>query len=347
MKKHLIIGGGVAGVALAWQLIKKGHLVLLIDNKQNKSSTIAAGMINPIVFRRVTKSWRVDEFLPFAIDFYKEAEAATESQFFNSIKIRRFFASEQEKKYWLRKQEEEPYKKYLSPEEKYKHEFTSPQNNLGSAMVKNAFRVNAQSFMHQMHKLFRTKNCLIYESFDHALFNPDKMSYNREKYDSIVFCCGTDQDKTPYFNSIEIQHTKGEILTVRAKQMPNKETWNKKGFILPIGPDSFKIGATIERNTNDTKVTDHGRKELLNVINGLYSGSYDITEQIAGIRPTVYDRRPVLGEHPKHKRLFIFNGLGTKGYLMAPLLAQEMADFMIDGKALHEEVQLSRFYKNK
>ncbi|MDC1243816.1 FAD-binding oxidoreductase, partial [Crocinitomicaceae bacterium] len=188
---------------------------------------------------------------------------------------------------------------------------------------------------------------LIHESFDLALFNPDKMSYNREKYDSIVFCCGTDQDKIPYFNSIEIQHTKGEILTVRAKQMPNKETWNKKGFILPIGPDSFKIGATIERNTNDTKVTDHGRKELLNVINGLYSGSYDITEQIAGIRPTVYDRRPVLGEHPKHKRLFIFNGLGTKGYLMAPLLAQEMADFMIDGKALHEEVQLSRFYKNK
>lgn len=347
MKKHLIIGGGVAGVTLAWQLIKKGHLVLLIDNKQNKSSTIAAGMINPIVFRRVTKSWRVDEFLPFAIDFYKELEVATGSQFFNSIKIRRFFASEQEKKYWILKQEEESYKKYLSPEENYKHEFTSTQNNLGSAIVKNAFRVNAQAFMQQTHKLFKAKNCLNHVSFDPALLNPDKMMYNGEKYDSIVFCCGIDQDKVPYFNSIEIQHTKGEILTVRAKQMPNEETWNKKGFILPIGADSFKIGATIERNTNNTKVTDHGRKELLNVINGLYSGSYDITEQIAGIRPTVYDRRPVLGKHPKHSRLFIFNGLGTKGYLMAPLLAQEMAGFMIDGKALHEEVQLSRFYKNK
>ena len=105
MKKHLIIGGGLAGVTLAWQLIKKGQGVLLIDNKKNKSSSIAAGMINPIVFRRVTKSWRVDEFLPVAKDFYKEVEVATGSQFFNSIKIRRFFSSEQEKNSWQQKQE--------------------------------------------------------------------------------------------------------------------------------------------------------------------------------------------------------------------------------------------------
>ena len=104
---NLIIGGGLAGVTLAWQLIKKGQGVLLIDNKQNKSSSIAAGMINPIVFRRVTKSWRVDEFIPKAKDFYREVEAATGSQFFDSIKIRRFFSSEQEKQSWHQKQEEE------------------------------------------------------------------------------------------------------------------------------------------------------------------------------------------------------------------------------------------------
>ena len=93
MKKHLIIGGGLAGVTLAWQLIKKGQGVLLIDNKKNKSSSIAAGMINPIVFRRVTKSWRVDEFLPVAKEFYKEVEVATGSRFFNSIKIKKLHFS--------------------------------------------------------------------------------------------------------------------------------------------------------------------------------------------------------------------------------------------------------------
>ena len=190
MKKHLIIGGGVAGVTLAWQLIKKGHLVLLLDNKQNKSSTIAAGMINPIVFRRVTKSWRVDEFLPFAIGFYKELEVATGSQFFNSIKIRRFFASEQEKKYWLRKQEDESYKKYLSPEENHKHEFTSTQNNLGSAIVKNAFRVNAQAFMQQTHKS-------LYDLRKIGTKNPIEKII-KEK---LIFVCSNRKDEYSFCNS--------------------------------------------------------------------------------------------------------------------------------------------------
>ena len=347
MKKHLIIGAGLAGVSLAWQLMKKGQGVQLIDNKQNKSSTIAAGMINPIVFRRVTKSWRVDEFLPVAKGFYKELEIAAGCQFFNSITIRRFFSSEQEKKYWQKKQEEESYSNYLSPEESFKQEYTSPKNILGSKIVKNAFRVNAQIFMKQTHNLFKAKNSLSYESFNTAQLNHDTMVYNGIKYDSVVFCCGSDQCSIPYFNSIQIQHTKGQLLTIKSKQMSIDETWNKKGFILPIGSDSFKVGATIERNTKDTRITEEGRSELIEVINGLYSGSYEVTGQVAGIRPTVYDRRPVMGEHPKHKGLYIFNGLGTKGYLMAPLLAQEMADFIIEAKALHEEVKLSRFYKKK
>ena len=347
MKKHLIIGGGLAGVTLAWQFMKKGQEVLLIDNKQNKSSSIAAGMINPIVFRRVTKSWRVDEFLPVAKDFYNEVETVTGSKFFNSIKIRRFFSSQQEKNYWQQKQEEESYSTYLSPEESFKHEHTSSINNLGSAIVKNAYRVNAQDFMKQMHVLLETNNCLNYESFDHTQLKLDTMVYNGTKYDSVVFCCGSDQGSIPYFNSVQIQHTKGQLLTIRARHMPEEETWNKKGFVLPIGSNLFKIGATIERNTSDTRITDEGRNELLGVIKGLYSGSYQITDQVAGIRPTVYDRRPVMGEHPEHKGVYIFNGLGTKGYLMAPLLAQEMADFIVEGKELHEGVQLSRFYKNK
>ena len=347
MKKHLIIGGGLAGVTLAWQLIKKGQEVLLIDNKQNKSSSIAAGMINPIVFRRVTKSWRVDEFLPVAKDFYKEVEVATGSQFFNSIKIRRFFSSDQEKNYWFQKQDDKSYSSYLSPEKRFKNEHTSPVNNLGSAIVKSAYRVNAQDFMKQTHNLFETNNCLNYESFDQTKLNLDTLVYNGKKYDSVVFCCGSDHGSTPYFNSVQIQHTKGQVLTIKATQMPEEETWNKKGFILPIGSNSFKVGATIERNTSDTRITAEGRNQLLEVIKGLYSGSHEITDHVAGIRPTVYDRRPVMGEHPEHKGIYIFNGLGTKGYLMAPLLAQEMVGFMIEAKDLHEEVQLSRFYKNK
>jgi glycine/D-amino acid oxidase-like deaminating enzyme len=52
-----------------------------------------------------------------------------------------------------------------------------------------------------------------------------------------------------------------------------------------------------------------------------------------------------MGAHPEHKGLFIFNGLGTKGYMLAPLLSFEMAEFMVEGTPLHKEVVFSRVYK--
>ena len=345
MKRHLIIGGGLAGCSLAWRLMQKGEQVYLIDNNKNKSSSIAAGMINPIVFRRVTKSWRVDEFLPEAVSFYQDLESATQRKFFTQIKIRRFFASDQEKKYWDEKQNTTEYKNYLSPSENHKNPYSSPGKKWGSGIVKNAYRVDSVCFMKEIHALLLSSKSLSYESFDQDQFNPHQLTYNNERYASVVFCCGSDQDRIPYFNRVEIQHTKGQLLTISSRDMTEKETWNHKGFILPTGPNSFKVGATIERGARDTRVTKEGRENLIHVLEGVFSGSYQISNQVAGIRPTVYDRRPVLGEHPEHKGLYIFNGLGTKGYLMAPLLAYEMMRFMLSGDPLHNEVQLMRFLK--
>ena len=347
MKRHLIIGGGLAGCSLAWRLIQKGETVRIIDNKKNKSSSIAAGMINPIVFRRVTKSWRVDAFLPEAVRFYQDLESATQRNFFSQIKIRRFFASDQEKKYWDEKQKTTEYQKYLSPSENHKKPYSNPGKKWGSGIVKNAYRVDSVCFMKEIHALLLSRNVMTYESFDQHQLNPHQLAYKNERYASVVFCCGSDQDRIPYFNRVEIQHTKGQLLTISSLEMTEKETWNHKGFILPTGPNLFKVGATIERGARDTCITKEGKEHLTHVLEGLFSGSYQVSKQVAGLRPTVYDRRPVLGEHPEHKGLYIFNGLGTKGYLMAPLLAHEMMRFILLGEPVHKEVQLMRFYKKE
>ena len=70
----LIVGAGLAGTSLAQRLIEKQQQVTLIDSGQNNSTAIAAGIINPMVFRRMNKSWRVDDFLKEAIAYYKNLE---------------------------------------------------------------------------------------------------------------------------------------------------------------------------------------------------------------------------------------------------------------------------------
>lgn len=91
MQKILVVGGGLAGSSLSFQLSRMGCKVTLIDSGVNVSSRVAAGMINPLVFRRMTKSWRVDEFIPYAVDFYQSIEQLTNSSFFHPVTIRRFF----------------------------------------------------------------------------------------------------------------------------------------------------------------------------------------------------------------------------------------------------------------
>ena len=144
MKNILIIGGGIAGCSLAWQLTKKGKNVKLLDRKENHSSFVAAGMINPIVFRRMNLSWRVDEFLPEAKTYYSELEKETGQTFFTPLTIRRFFASEQERNFWIKKQDEKEYKDFLTCQNNFDRPVDKSRNKWGSGIVKNGFRVNAK-----------------------------------------------------------------------------------------------------------------------------------------------------------------------------------------------------------
>ena len=105
------------------------------------------------------------------------------------------------------------------------------------------------------------------------------------------------------------------------------------------------LGATYEWNEPNLNITAEAREKLEGVFQTMTNASYKVNGQTVGMRPTVADRRPMMGKHPDAKGLFIFNGLGTKGYMLAPLLSLEMAQFMTEGKALHEEVVFSRVYK--
>jgi glycine/D-amino acid oxidase-like deaminating enzyme len=50
-----------------------------------------------------------------------------------------------------------------------------------------------------------------------------------------------------------------------------------------------------------------------------------------------------MGAHPDFDGVYVFNGLGTKGYMMAPTLARELTEHILDKKPLHPETEISRF----
>jgi glycine oxidase len=344
-KRVLIAGGGLAGITMAYQLHERNIPFLLIDQGVNHSSSIAAGIINPIVFRRMLKSWRVDDFLPYAIDFYNKIGAYSNDIFFHFLPMRRGFAHEQEAELWESRQFLDEYNSYLTQISENDILNTSVINNYGTGKVMQSGFVDTNLFLEKSY-LFLIKNELYLKTkYNYNEFDIQNCVFRGEAFEKIIFCEGYHGIDNPWFNYLPLQTTKGQTITIESNTLPSNEILNRKCFILPIkDTEHFKVGSTYEWDTTDLSITEEGLNSLKQNIDQLIDNQnkYSIIHQEAGIRPTVKDRRPLIGEHPTFKKCYIFNGLGTKGYLMAPLLSEELYKFMYEDISLDKEIDIKR-----
>lgn len=341
--KVLVVGSGVAGICLTHELIQAGCDVQLIDKGGNASSAVAAGIINPLVFRRMTLSWRVSELIPFARKKYAEMEQLTGNSFYHPLVIRRLFASEQELGFWKTKQELAEFSDYMEPLTDEDLNFPLEQNTFGTGRVKQAAYIDTDVFMHANRAYFQSKGILSEETFYQRELDPQEAAYKGVSYDFILFAEGKDGKSNPLFAYLPLQQTKGEVLTLASETMYAKESLNRKCFLLPLGDGRFKVGSTYAWDTDNTIPTEEGKQTITENLKSITSETYTITEHKAGVRPTVPDRRPLIGRHPVFPKMVIANGLGTKGYMIAPLLMHELVDHLLKGTELNAESHLSRF----
>ena len=343
--KILIVGAGLSGCCLAHQFLAEGKDVCLIDKGVNYSSKIAAGMINPMVFRRMLKTWKGDTLIPYLNSFYPRLEQKLKQRFFFPLKIRRVFSTAEEASLWSKREQDPSYANYI-----YTRKATpSPKNYVihkyGSAYVKSPGYVDATMFIRANHSFFIKKNILKYADFDYSKLNLETTTYNNTQYESIIFAEGFHGKTNPFFDYLPLKQDKGEVLTAVSSELDKDEILNRKCFVLPTIGGEFKIGATFTWNSADVNTTESAKEELLGHYASLSAAKIEVVHQEAGIRPTVTDRRPLIGKHPTIKNLFIFNGMGAKGYLIAPFFSKHFCDYYSKKIPLDEEVDIKRFFK--
>ena len=341
----LIVGGGLSGICIAHQLENRKIDFLMIDQGVNESSAIAAGMINPMVFRKMVKTWRGDDLLPYLKSFYSEAEEKTGERFFFPRKIRRVFSTEDERNYWEERLEDEDYNEYIHGFEDAKPIPEYVINKHGNGWVKSPGYIDAKRFMKANHKFFISHENLRIENFNYQEFNADEKTYKGEPFSQIIFAEGFRGKFNPFFGYLPLQQTKGEVLTIRSDSFRKDEILNRKCFVLPLEGGDFKLGATFSWDKTDTSPTEKAKDELMVQYEQLSSAQIEIIDQEGGIRPTVVDRRPLIGEHPEKKGLYIFNGMGTKGYMLAPYFSDHLVNHIFNEDDLDEQVNIQRFYK--
>ena len=175
----------------------------------------------------------------------------------------------------------------------------------------------------------------------------NEVEYKSLTAKNILFCEGYLVAKNPWFSWLPLKPAKGEVLSIESKDL-NLESFifNRNGFIFRTANGGFKVGATYAWNDLENNTTSLGRTELQTKLNALISCNYIISNHQAGIRPSSIDRRPIIGSHPKHKNLFVFNGLGTKGIMLAPYFSENFVHFYLQKSELNHEVNVKRFYRH-
>jgi glycine oxidase len=114
-------------------------------------------------------------------------------------------------------------------------------------------------------------------------------------------------------------------------------------YLVPLGNDLYKIGATYEWDDKSQLPTEKGKQELLEKLKEIINCEFEVIDHLAGVRPTVRDRNPLVGTHPDHNSIHILNGLGTRGVMLAPFLAVKLFDFIENGITLPIEMDCNRY----
>lgn len=342
---YLIVGQGLAGTALAAELLKRDRKFMVIDRfRRNSSSLVATGLINPVIARNLNMYWNADYFLPHAEKQYRHMEKLLGESFYTPLEMLRIFRSEEEReKLKLR------LEKYPNP---YVDGFSMEvpdgiEAPFGSAAIRGVAYLELKSLLPAMRQYLRDAGILLEEHFnyDKLICEDQTMQYGLWKADRILFAEGTGGVENPWFPDLPFAFTKGELLTLEIEDGPQHTVINKGHNLVPIGEKIYKFGATYAWDFNNDQATPEARVLLEERLRELLRLPYKIIGQEAGIRPTVRDRKPLLGTTGSDPRIAILNGLGSHGAIMAPALARDLIDYLEKGKPLMKQVRIDRQIK--
>ena len=164
------------------------------------------------------------------------------------------------------------------------------------------------------------------------------MSYN------IVFCEGFNINKNPFFKKLPITGTKGEFLIVKISNFNlNKIIKKSSIFIMPLENQYYWVGATYDNSDKKRSPTQLKKQWLIDKLESIISKPYKIVEHKASIRPSTTDRRPIIGPHPKYKNIYLLNGLGSRGVLLAPTLSRWLYNYIYKSSPIPKEADINRF----
>lgn len=344
MLDYLVVGLGLSGLAVSSQLEKQQKSFRVFEDFSEKSSLVAGGIFNPVILKRFKLAWKADEQLEKAIPFYQQLENELGEKVLYPWNIYRKFHSAEEQNNWF----EAADKPLLSPffDTRLEKQLNACiEGDYSFGRVRNTGNIDTDILLKNYAARLKQKDQISFERFDYDALKiySDSVEYKGISARQIIFCEGWGMRHNPYFNYLPLRGNKGEYLIIYSEELKLDKPLKSSFFILPLGNDLYKVGATYEHKDLEPVPTENARKQLTEFLDETLKCSYEVVDQVAAVRPATADRRPLVGRHPEYSSLYCCNGYGSRGVLIAPTAAEELLKFIEEEKPLSEEMDIKRF----
>lgn len=349
-KSVLIVGQGLAGTCLAWRLLEKGAHIHILDPEESvTSSLVAAGLMTPITGKSLDPSWRFTQFIRISGEFYRAMEKNLDVPLLYPMTINRIFVNHTETRLFEQRLSNTDF---ASLAQDFNSSAIPPSilAPLGGFSMPGGARLDVRNFILASRRHFQKQGC-----FEKATFSSDdltghsgKLMWNGHEFDAVVLCRGFKEGFSWDARFLQFEPNRGQMIRCRCENLETSQVWNQRGlWMMPLnemGPGEFLIGATYNRMRTDISPDEASRNQILDRL-GKFSREIPDSSAIAGepvgIRPVIRGWKLVASPHPNMKRIFIFNGLGSKGALRAPYFAECLAGSILEGRPIEPGVDIS------
>jgi glycine oxidase len=335
----IIVGQGLAGTMMTHFLLPHTENILVVDAEKHCASFAAAGIINPVTGRHYVKSWLIDSLLPFAEKTYQDIGQKINIEAYQQLNILRTLHNVQEENDWMARVVDEQYQDYLCPQSDDSCLNGIVKEKYAYGEIRSSLRVKLKDIILTYRAWLKERDLYMKMEVDSTglIHNEEFIELNGIKTKKIIFCEGYKAMANPLFSSLPFKPAKGNALIIKCDfDLP--KNLRDKLFITPIGNGLHWVGSGYQFELHNELPDEKQIALLKSSLDEILAQPYEIVEVLAGIRPTVKTRKPLIGSHPSYKNIYLFNGLGTKGSSLAPYFADMLVRHIYDDEPILEDV---------
>ncbi len=353
-----ILGAGLAGVSLAYELSKGGLYVSVVDPNgvAGGASGTPVGLVNPATGRYATLGWRSKECYDAVLENLERVQEKAPVQFYKksgvirpaldekiASKMKENFDSTQWPKGWCEWMDEESVTEF----------HPGIECTGGGVWLPIGLTVDIGTYLKSFSDQLQTDGTPFITGKEYKLRkNNDYWEVNLEdnttiKAEKVVVCAGINSSQISYFKDIPLYPVKGQLAVFKTDAaLPFEHAVSALGYIGSLSSDHFVAGSTYEHKFQhedpDQEGLDYLRKRLGSVLPDLVN-SATLLLQWSGVRASTPNRKPIMGEHPEQPGLYVFAGLGSKGLLYSAYLSGLMRSFIIKEDPVPKDLSIHRF----